>query len=390
MKTTGSLTVLALAVLLLPAAGRAGGLSPAERQIAQARAAIEKNPGRYQPYNRLALAFARRARETSDTKDYTRGLDALKKSFRLAPGNLEASKTEVWILLGQHEFARAQEAARTLQKRAPDDVLVYGFLTDASVELGDYKEADEAAQWMLDLRPGNVPGLTRGAYLRELYGDPDGAIEFMQQAYDRTPPTETEDRAWVLTQIAHLHLSAGRMDAAEKTLDQALALFPGYHYALAGLAKVRTAQGRHGEAAALLERRYRAAPHPENLYDLANALAQAGHAAQARRAYKEFETKARHQSARWDNANRELIAYYCGPGANPKEALRVATMEIARRHDVHTLDAYAWALYTNGKYDEARGVMARALAVGIKDPAIVAHAGAIAKKAGARAAARAS
>jgi len=380
----------ALAILLLPAAGRAAGPSPAERQWAQARAAIEKHPERFQAYNALALALARRARETSDTKFYEQARRALEKSFRLASDNFEGRRMEVWILLGQHEFARAREAARKLQKRAPDDVLVYGFLTDASVELGDYKEAEEAAQWMLDLRPGNVPGLTRGAYLRELYGDVDGAIEFMQQAYDRTPPTETEDRAWILTQIAHLQLSAGRVDAAEKTLGRALALFPGYHYALAGLAKARTAQGRHGEAAALLERRYRAASHAENLYDLADALARAGHAAQARRAYKEFETKARRESARWDNANRELIAYYCGPGANPKEALRVATMEIARRHDVHTLDAYAWALYTNGKYEEARGVMDRALAVGIKDPAIAAHAGAIAKRAGARAAARAS
>lgn len=36
---------------------------------------------------------------------------------------------------------------------------------------------------MLDLRPGNVPALTRGAYLRELYGYTEAAIEFLQRAY---------------------------------------------------------------------------------------------------------------------------------------------------------------------------------------------------------------
>jgi tetratricopeptide (TPR) repeat protein len=86
----------------------------------------------------------------------------------------------------------------------PDDLLLYGFMTDANAELGNYADAEAACQWMLDLRPGNIPALTRAAYLRELFGDIDGAIELMSKAYDRTPPLEYEDRAWTLTQLAHL------------------------------------------------------------------------------------------------------------------------------------------------------------------------------------------
>ena len=55
----------------------------------------------------------------------------------------------------------------TLNKRMPDDVLVYGFLTDANVELGNYEEAEKACNWMLKLRPGNIPALTRAAFLRD-------------------------------------------------------------------------------------------------------------------------------------------------------------------------------------------------------------------------------
>ena len=80
----------------------------------------------------------------------------------------------VWVLLGKHQFAAALELARSLNKEIPDDVQVYGFLTDALVELGNYKEAEEACQWMLDLRPGNVAALTRASYLRELFGDIEG------------------------------------------------------------------------------------------------------------------------------------------------------------------------------------------------------------------------
>jgi tetratricopeptide (TPR) repeat protein len=133
-------------------------LSPAERSIAEATKAIAKKPTQYSGYNLLAMALARRARETSDVSFYAQAEDALKKSFDLAPGNLDGEKILVWLLLGRHEFAAALDAAKTLNKRVPDDVLIYGFLTDAKAELGNYQEAERAAQWMLDLRPGDTPG----------------------------------------------------------------------------------------------------------------------------------------------------------------------------------------------------------------------------------------
>src|SRR5437870_13686489 len=185
-------------------------LSPAGRSIAEARKAIEKKPTQYSGYNLLAMALARRARETSDVGFYAQAEDALKRSLDLAPGNLDGEKIHVWLLLGRHEFAAALDAAKALNKRVPDDVLIYGFLTDANAELGNYKEAERAAQWMLDLRPGNLPGVTRAAYLRELFSDVDGALELMDMAYQSTPPTETEDRAWILTQMGHLLIISGK------------------------------------------------------------------------------------------------------------------------------------------------------------------------------------
>ena len=120
--------------------------------------------------------------------------------------------------------------------------MIYGFLTDAEVELGKYRDAELSAQMMLDLRPGNLPGLTRAAYLRELFGDVDGALDLMNMALQSTSPTEVEDAAWVITQMAHLKLSEGNIADAEPYLHRALTLFPGYHYALGNLAKVRLEQ----------------------------------------------------------------------------------------------------------------------------------------------------
>jgi len=360
-------------------------LSPAERNVAQARKLIGKNPKDFEAYNALALALSRRARETSDVKFYTEAEEALRRSFEISPDNFDGERTHVWLLLGKHEFAAALEAAKKLNKRMPDDVMLYGFLTDANVELGNYKDAEAAAQWMLDLRAGNIPGLTRAAYLRELFGDVDGALDLMEMAYQSTPLAESEDRAWVLTQMAHLNLTIGKSDQAENLLQQALEIFPGYHYALGNLAKVRIQQKRYAEAVALLRQRYQAAPHAENLYELAEALQLAGRDEEAKKAFAEFEKKSLLESYRADNSNHELIFYYADHANEPAKALEVAEREFARRHDVYTLDSYAWALYSNGRFEESRKQIETALAVGIRDAKLFRHAGEIALQCGDRA-----
>ena len=385
-----------IAALLLLVLGAVAGfaqapaetkLSPAERGMAQARKLIEKNPKDFEAYNALALALSRRARETSDVKFYTEAEETLQKSFAVSPDNFDGQRIHVWLLLGKHEFAAALQAAKKLNQKMPDDVMLYGFLTDANVELGNYKDAETAAQWMLDLKPGNTPGLTRAAYLRELYGDIEGSLELMNMAYQSTPPGEAEDGAWIVTQMAHLNLAIGKIDEAEKLSQQALVMFPGYHYALGNLAKVRIQQKRYDEAVILLKQRYEAAPHAENLFDLAQALQLAGNTDEANKAFAEFEQKSLLETNRGDNSNHELIFYYADYAKEPGKALEVARREFTRRHDVFTLDSYAWALYANGRYVEARKQIETALAVGIRDAKVFRHAGEIALKSGDKAAA---
>jgi tetratricopeptide (TPR) repeat protein len=363
-------------------------LSPAEQAMAQANHMIDKNPKNYEAYNALALALSRRARETSDVKFYAEAEETLQKSFAIAPDNFDGKRIQVWLLLGKHEFAAAREEGLKLNKRIPDDVMVYGFLTDANAELGNYDDAEKSAQLMLNLRPGNSPGVTRAAYLRELFGDVDGALDLMNMALTSTSPSEAEDTAWILTQMAHLQLSVGRLTDAENNLQRALALFPGYHYALANLAKVRITQKRYEEAVQLLQQRYQAAPHAENLYDLAEALQLAGKTDDAKKAFTEFEQKSLLETNRGDNSNRELIFYYADYAHEPLKALDVAQREFARRHDVYTLDFYAWALHRNGRDQEARTEIETALAVGIRDSRLFRHAGEIALALGDRASAQ--
>ena len=356
------------------AALRPDPATPAERRIAAARERITKGPQRAQGHNDLAMAFAARARETGDPDYYVKARAALAESRRIEPGNLEADRVEAWVLLGSHEFAHALDKAQALNRRVPDDLMTYAMLVDAYVELGRFAEAEEAAQWLLDLRPGAVPGLTRAAYLRELFGDIDGALELMSGALSNLPVRETEERAWVMTQMAHLHIEAGRLERAGQLIASALEAFPKYHYALAVEARAAAESGNHERAASLYEERYRAAPHPENLFAWAEALARAGRMDEAGKRFAEFEARARAEMGAADNANRELALFYVDRAGRPDEAVEILERELHRRPSLPIMDAYAWALHAAGRTGEARRVISDVLKVGTVDRGIRRHA----------------
>jgi Flp pilus assembly protein TadD len=133
-----------------------------------------------------------------------------------------------------------------------------------------------------------------------------------------------------------------------------------------------------------LQQRYQYAEYAGNLYDLAEALQLAGRDAEASKAFAEFEAKSLEESGKRQNSNLELIFYYADHARQSAKALAVAEQEFSWRHDVYTLDAYAWALHVKGRDAEARKHIETALAVGISDSKILAHAGEIALNLGDR------
>ncbi len=355
-------------------APRSNAPTPAQRLIAERQRIVAAAPNDATALSELAMAFAKRGRETADPSHYEKGLEVISTALEIDPTNLDARRNEVWLLLGLHDFETALSKARTLNEIIPDDPMVYGLLADAQVELGDYAGAEESVQWMLDLRPASVPALTRGAHLRELFGDLDGAIMWMSDALDRVELAQTEDRAWILTQLSHLENQRGNSRAAAELANAALELFPDYHYALAELAKASASEGDLEGALELWQRHYAVSPHPENLYRVAEALMPLDRREEAQPLYAEFERQALAESASIDNANGELISYWLATANLPLEALELATREVERRRTVYALDWYARALHANGRHGEAEEAIEEALAVGTVDPAILANA----------------
>lgn len=331
------------------------------------------------PSTERAAAFMQRARETGDPSWYDRASAALDEALRRDPDDYQAERARAWVLLGQHRFPAARVAAERARDRAPDDFWNWANLADACAELGDYACAEDAVERLMALRPG-VVAYTRVAGLQALFGDRRAAIASLALAARAASadPTRPEALAWVLVHLGDEHAALGDLPAATRAYDDALAAFPDYHLALAGLAHARAAAGRHGEAIALYERVADRVPSITVYGALGDLHAAAGDADAAERWYALALAMERLAAAGGGTYGRELALFLADHRRDPDTAVRLARAEAAWRDDVHTADALAWALHAAGRPREAKRAAQRALRLGTEQASFHHHAGMIA------------
>ena len=129
--------------------------------------------------------------------------EPINRSLPVEPDTYNALKSRAKLQLTNHRFAEALETVRRAQTFRDDDHDVWGMITDALVETGDYAGAVKAAQRMIDLRPESS-SYARVSYLRELHGDTDGAIQAMTLAVKAANPNDPEGMAWYRAQLRAL------------------------------------------------------------------------------------------------------------------------------------------------------------------------------------------
>jgi tetratricopeptide (TPR) repeat protein len=225
---------------------RAGALGPVdgdggiEREIRHEQDAFRTHPHDAHSAITLGRLFIRKAREEEDPGWYAQANDAIRRALDLDPQNVEAAQVHALLLLQDHRFREARDAATALQVRAPT-ADTFAILSDANLELGDYDAAVAAAQRMIDLRPDGA-AYVRVAWLRWVHGDWAGARDVMLLALDALPRSP-ESRAWIVTQMGVLYWNAGDRTHASRYFNQALAFDATFSAAHAGLARVALASG---------------------------------------------------------------------------------------------------------------------------------------------------
>lgn len=347
------------------------GSAAVDTLIANLQRTAERNPGKGDLWVVLGRAWVRKARETTDPGFYLNAKACADVATDIDPNDSSALDLLGFVLLNDHKFEEARALAQRIVDAHPVDPPAYGTLSDALLELGRFDEAAAAAQTMMDLKP-NLPSYSRASYLRWLQGDTKGALHAARLAIDAgADQRDPEPRAWVLVQAATIFWHDGDLDGADAGYDAALAQLTDYPPALVGKARVAMARGDGERAAAMLRRAYDASPLVETGWLLGDALAMAGDDAAARDAY------ARVAKAGKQTDPRTLALFWATKNEHAAEALALVEAEKKVRGDIATDDAYAWALYRNGRFDEARAAIDRALSHGAQDARLLYHAGAI-------------
>lgn len=349
--------------------------TPADARIQKAQQAVQQSPNNPESYNLLAAAFMQKARESGDFAFNSRADGVLNRSLEIDSANYDATKLRAKLLLTYHRFSEALEVAQRAQAMRPDDHDVYGALTDAQVELGNYPAAIEAAQRMVDLRPDSS-SYARVSYLRSLHGDGEGAIEAMKVAVKASNPNDPEGSAWCRVHLGDELMNAGKHAEAEREYDNALSIFPDYPLALAAKARARIRAGELEKALEFYRRAEERVPLPDTTVALGDLYAKLGRAADAKRQYELVEFIERNSAAS-GTYSRQLALLWADHDLNLDQALAIVQRERSVRQDVFTCDALAWVLFKNNRLDEAKKSIVEALRLGTRDARIYYHAGMI-------------
>ena len=165
---------------------------------------------------------------TGDSEYLQRAADMLASASEVDRNSFSGRMLNGRILLASGKYEAALATGRTLTREMPDELDPLGLVVDSARLQGKAKEAEEAANWMLHLRPEDPRSLWRAATLREDFGDLIGAEEAVIDCYKRVPKTDLFQRATLLTQMARLQVKSGRVEDAPKYLEEAKRLIPGF------------------------------------------------------------------------------------------------------------------------------------------------------------------
>jgi tetratricopeptide (TPR) repeat protein len=352
-------------------------------RVEAAQKFIERNPSAASGYNQLTVAYIQAARENGDFSLNSKAEAANNRALEIEPQNADAIRLKANLLLVFHRFQEALETANQLRQTNPQDAFVYGVLTDANVELGNYPEAVKAAQQMVDLKP-NLESYARVSYLRSLHGDSAGAIEAMKTAAQIASATDKESRAWCLTHLGEEYFKIGNYAEAEKYYDAALQAMPDYHLALAGKGRSRAANSDFETAIKFLTAAQNRVPLTDLAISLGDIYTRIGKSEEARKQYDLAEFV---EQKFGNREQRTLALLWADQDRKLDEALEIARRESETRRDVYTADVLAWCLYKKGDFVGAKKAIGEAMRLKTKDARILYHAGMIEKALGNRKAA---
>jgi tetratricopeptide (TPR) repeat protein len=322
------------------------------------------------------------ARLTGDVTAYVRAEAAVGAALKAQPAYAPAQTMRASILVSLHRFPEARDLARTILARIPDDPTALGVLGDASLELGDLATASTAYRRLVATSDGSAEEVRIGR-LDFVTGDLAGAM-----AADRAAAADATDEGLVGTPLAFYDVTLG--DALLATGDEAgagdayraaLAVRTDLPSALVGLARIDAFDGHLDAAITGMDTAIAAIPLPDSLARRADLEALRNGPGDAARTASDMATVGAIAKLAGDAAylyDRGTSLFLSDHRLDATRAVQLATDELAIRKDIYGYDALAWALLNAGRAADADAPMRSALAAGTPDARLWYHAGLIA------------
>jgi tetratricopeptide (TPR) repeat protein len=366
-----------------------GAPSETDQRIRTLQDHIKQAPGDFAGYDGLGFAFFQKARETGDIAYYDLAEQTLNQALALTPQDFRAADPFLHMALvymGEHRFSDALRYAQKAIGTGSGNLSAFAIEGDAYTDMGDYEEAAAAYNAAQSLGRATSSPLavaytndSRMAYLRFLHGDSAAAIRMMKSAIAAALQINIprENLAWLYFELGERYFQTGDLGNADLSYRSGIVADANHYRSIAGLAKVRAAQGRLEESIQLYQRSIAIIPFPAYVAELGDVYQQAGRTKEAQQQYDLVEYIGHLGKLNQVLANRELALFYADRGIKLAKALELARNELEVRHDIYTWDTLAWVLYRNGLYQEAAEPIEKALALDTNDSLLLFHAGMI-------------
>ena len=294
------------------------------------------DPKALEPRYKLAALFIQEARVTGEHPHYyPAALQMLNEILEAKPTNKDllfrALSAKAAVELSLHEFGKALVTAQEAVKINPYNAQLYGVLVDAHVELGQYPQAVEMADKMVSVRP-DLRSYSRVSYVREIYGQVDGAKEMLELAAKAGIPGQ-EARSWALLTLGKLYHIYGEPEKARSLFEGILTERPDYPFAIAALGELDLEQKKYDQAEKQLKRAVEIIPEVGFYEALAQLYRETGRNAEYEKLIPQIETMMQEDSEKGHNMRMEQALLYSDLALDLDKALAFAKEEYIKRPD---------------------------------------------------------
>ncbi len=326
----------------------------------------------------VAAIFINEQRVTGEHHYYYKAIEKILDGIlSIDPKNFEATVFKASVKMSLHQFPEAKKIAEDARNINPNNAYVYGILVDANVELGNYEEAIAMSDKMQALRP-SLEAYSRASYLREIYGDYNGAIAAMKLAVQAGLPG-SEPQCWCRNILAELYFNTNQLKEAENTYRENLSLRPSYAPSMAGLAKLEAKNKNFSAAIALTDSANAIMPGVAYEEQKADIYQQMGDTKKAGEKFEEVKKLFEADAASGHSISLELARFFIKMNQFDS-AQKYALQEYnIRPKNIEVNKELAWIAYSQKDIAKAKEYLKIALHTGSKNPELLKRAAVISK-----------